>query len=203
MSAAELANGSQGSVVSFKEYSLEQLLEHRRKTGMRSGDYWRTPEGTIPNPFGAHRIEEIYRRFLEDNNTSVLNIPEVSFNNGKRIPIIPVIRSHFAEDSIPIRAPGKRTHYSVTAVYRLQFPLILAWAMTIHKAQGSTLDCALADVENSFLHGQAYVGLSRTRSPENLQILGETYRTVQAIRTDPGVLKFYDILETRGPRFVG
>jgi len=55
---------------------------------------------------------------------------------------------------------------------RIQIPLALAWAATIHKAQGMTLDRAAIDIENSFAPGQAYVGLSRCRSPEGLQILG-------------------------------
>jgi len=55
---------------------------------------------------------------------------------------------------------------------RIQIPLALAWAATVHKAQGMTLDLAAVDIERSFAPGQAYVGLSRCRSTEGLQILG-------------------------------
>jgi len=50
-------------------------------------------------------------------------------------------------------------------VYRKQFPIILAYGMTIHKCQGLSLDCAIIDLSNQvFSAGMAYVALSRVRS---------------------------------------
>lgn len=72
-----------------------------------------------------------------------------------------------------------------------QFPLRLAWALTIHKAQGLTLDQVYVDLgRGTFAHGQTYVALSRCRSLEGLA-LARTL-TPMDIRFDPAAMGYRD-----------
>jgi ATP-dependent DNA helicase PIF1 len=70
-----------------------------------------------------------------------------------------------------------------------QIPLRLAWAITIHKIQGGTLDYVEIDLSNIFTYGQAYVGLSRVKTLEGLCITGFDPLTIQA---HPLALAFYE-----------
>ncbi|MBK7960609.1 MAG: AAA family ATPase [Bdellovibrionales bacterium] len=73
----------------------------------------------------------------------------------------------------------------------LQFPLVLAYATTIHKSQGATLDEIWCDLGALWEPGHAYVALSRLRSSRGLHLLRWNSRS---IRLDPAVLKFYQEL---------
>ena len=74
-----------------------------------------------------------------------------------------------------------------------QYPIRLAWAITVHKSQGLTFDKVILDVHRSFMPGQVYVALSRCRSLEGLVLLYPINRW--AIKTDPIALEFIKKIE--------
>lgn len=74
---------------------------------------------------------------------------------------------------------------------RTQLPLILAWALSIHKAQGQTLERVKVNLGRVFEKGQAYVALSRATTQEGLQVLGFEKSKVMA---HPRVIQFYNQL---------
>jgi ATP-dependent DNA helicase PIF1 len=79
-------------------------------------------------------------------------------------------------------------------VGRSQIPLKIAYAISIHKSQGATLDSALIDIgSKTFEYGQAYVALSRCRSLEGLYIWSLDKRMVLC---HPAVRRFYEGLST-------
>src|SRR3989344_1727633 len=77
-------------------------------------------------------------------------------------------------------ADGARTLAKI-----IQFPLRLAWAITVHKSQGMTLDSAVVDLSEAFEYGQGYVALSRVRALSGLFLLGYNAR---ALEVHPDVL---------------
>ncbi|GAB6190594.1 helix-turn-helix domain-containing protein [Desulfocastanea catecholica] len=71
-----------------------------------------------------------------------------------------------------------------------QYPLKLAWAITIHKSQGLTFDRAIIDAQAAFAHGQVYVALSRCRTLDGMVLSSQL--SPRAVKTDSAVLRFVE-----------
>lgn len=84
--------------------------------------------------------------------------PVVEFKNGKVVTMIP--------DTWELR-DGDKKRASIS-----QIPLRLAWAITVHKSQGMTLDAARIDLRKAFVEGMGYVALSRVKNLRNLYLTG-------------------------------
>jgi ATP-dependent DNA helicase PIF1 len=89
-----------------------------------------------------------------------LVLPVVRFTNGIRKVIEPVEWN------------AKIPYTNIVQASRQQIPLILSWAITIHKSQGQTIERLKIDCRNIFSEGQLYVALSRATSVKYLQVIG-------------------------------
>jgi hypothetical protein len=80
-----------------------------------------------------------------------------------------------------------------------QIPLRLAWAITIHKSQGMTLDAVEIDLSRTFEVGQGYVALSRIKNINGLRLMGIND---MALRVDPLILKIDDRIKSASHRAI-
>ena len=114
---------------------------------------------------------------------AVKNDPEGRYHNGSIGEVI-----DFTTDGFPIvdfnypvivypdeweLKSGERTIAAIT-----QVPLRLAYAITVHKSQGMTLDTAEIDLSQAFVEGMGYVGLSRVKNLDNLYLKGINQRAL-------------------------
>jgi ATP-dependent DNA helicase PIF1 len=141
MKQGSLVNGSIGKVIGFKT-SAEGAASKTEIALVESG------------------------RTNKDKNTGIsqdilkhdMKWPIVQFMNGDTLMMVPV--------DFTLENGDKKMMAG-----RVQLPLILAWALSVHKSQGQTLERVKVDLRKTFEKGQAYVALSRAMNLENLQVL--------------------------------
>jgi len=112
----------------------------------------------------------------------------------RKIPYsVPVVRFTLADGNVVTRHIFKETwsmqqSSGQTICSRTQIPLILSWAITIHKSQGKTIQFLRVDLGKSFAPGQIYTALSRAVSLETLEVINFD---PGLIKVDPKSLEFY------------
>lgn len=79
-----------------------------------------------------------------------------------------------------------------------QYPLKLAWAITIHKSQGLTFDHVMIDAQSAFAHGQVYVALSRCKTFEGVYLKSPIQ--LNSIKTDSVIVEYNQYIENNIPK---
>jgi len=115
---------------------------------------------------------------------------EYNLINGSRGVVVdftinnePVVQFKHVTLPIPVHTWEFGTQENDLQYEITQFPLKLAWALTIHKSQGMTLDCVIIDISTVFEEGQAYVALSRVKSLDGLYIKNMDPTKINANKT--------------------
>ena len=193
-----------------KEINDRKLAEIKGKSSSFlasvSGNF---PEYAYPNDFDLKLKVGAQVMFVKNDPS-----PEKRYFNGK----IGVITG-FHEDSIEVDCDGEdepiyaekltweKVKYSINESsgeikeeiegFYNQYPLKLAWAITIHKSQGLTFDNAIIDAESAFAHGQVYVALSRCRTLEGMVLSSRIAPT--SVFIDSTIDKFTSNIEQNQP----
>lgn len=171
-----------------------------------SGDF---PEFLYPNSFELVFKEGAQVMFVKNDISR-----EKLYFNGKIGKILEI-----REDFIRVKCPGDEHEIVVGKVewgnYKFelntetkeieervvgtffQYPLKLAWAITIHKSQGLTFERAIIDANAAFAHGQVYVALSRCKSFEGMVLRSPI--SFNSVKTDGTVSKYTQEAEKNEP----
>lgn len=159
-------------------------------------------EYTMATKGAMAKVEQLRRSVLAPENLElkagaevmfVANNPSMGFVNGTRGKVV-----DFRDDQPLVRLTDNRTIKVAPHSWKLeedgrvraevsQLPLRLAWAITIHKSQGMSLDGAEIDLSKTFTPGMGYVALSRIRSIDGLYLAGIN---AMALQMHPDIYEF-------------
>lgn len=128
----------------------------------------------------VEKIEDEFIAVRCEGEQEVLKVEKVEWQNVK-----------YAIDDVT-----KEIRESVIGKF-VQYPLKLAWAITIHKSQGLTFEKAIIDASASFAHGQVYVALSRCKTLEGMVLSSPI--GLQSLRPDQTVKGFISQVEANQP----
>jgi hypothetical protein len=182
-------------------------LEELNKLKGKSKTFKYTSKGTAKNIEKIFKTSLVLEEITLKKDAVVLfikNNPEKNYINGTTGVVIgfegdiPLVKTSTGEKIRVVTEDWIIENYKGETVATLsQIPLRLAWAITIHKSQGMTLDSAEIDLSKTFEVGQGYVALSRIKSIEGLRLMG---LNEMALRVEPLSLRIDEPIKKASKR---
>ena len=165
-----VSNGTMGELIGFAAVKVDDQKAKEKAKNDAKADMANEETDTLDDENSDQEItskaDDKIKAKAKDKPSSTQKMPVVRLNSGREVVAEP-------EEWIIEDETG-----DVLASYE-QVPLCLAWAITIHKSQGMTLDAAEIDLSRTFELGQGYVALSRLKSLEGLKLLGMNTMSLQ------------------------
>lgn len=158
-----VSNGTMGELIGFATVKIDDSKDSSEALITDDDPSTDSDEDTAKSKKGAAKKD---KEKVKEKKATTQKMPVVRLNSGREVIAEP-------EEWIIEDETG-----DVLASYE-QVPLCLAWAITIHKSQGMTLDAAEIDLSRTFELGQGYVALSRLKSLAGLQLLGMNDMSLQ------------------------
>ena len=160
-----VSNGTMGELIGFAAVKIDDSKDTNEAL-IEDDDIDSTADSDEASAKNAKNKTKKDKEKPKVKKPTTQKMPVVRLNSGREVIAEP-------EEWIIEDETGE-----VLASYE-QVPLCLAWAITIHKSQGMTLDAAEIDLSRTFELGQGYVALSRLKSLAGLQLLGMNDMSLQ------------------------
>ncbi len=174
-----LVNGSLGKVIAFMSEKTFEIYDNNPEI----------LDGSVPED----QLDDELRSQRSSIKATYSSKKESSATAGKEYPLVRFAVADGTSRDLLVQPEDWKIELPNGEVQaqRTQLPLILAWALSIHKAQGQTLERVKIDLKKIFEKGQAYVALSRATSQAGLEVQNFDKNKVMA---HPRVAEFYNSL---------
>lgn len=189
-SELNVSNGTMGTIVGFAPIMLEKETEKKAELDGKQHDEPNKQSQAKPSKSIHQDNEQAEPENKLDTAIEQQMYPVVELNDGRQVTA--EYESWRIDDE----------EGEILAAY-YHIPLTLAWAITIHKSQGMTLDAAEIDLSKTFEKGQGYVALSRLKQLSGLQLLGFNELSLQLDPLARGADKrFIELSEEQAEAFL-